>query len=111
MALSAIAMIAMAITIGLIIFRFKKGRNPKLVLVLVFGEFDRSPRMMNHTTMLVSAGFNVNVVAYGTRSSIPFLGESVNFIQLKQPRKLSGGRLVYLIRGLTRYYIMAFTNN
>jgi hypothetical protein len=83
--------------------RFKK-RSDTEVLLIVFGEFERSPRMQNHTNCLLANGFKVNVVAYDSEKGLgSHQNPSLRFIPLKQPKKLSGNRILYIIRGILRF--------
>ena len=82
-----------------------KSISSQHTLILVFGNFEQSPRMMNHLSCLLGNGFTVDVVAYFTSTTTQMNSGAkagVSFIPLKQPRKLHGSRLMYLARGVWR---------
>ena len=51
-------------SIGFLIYKRFILKNENEILLIVFGEFERSPRMKNHKNCFIEKDFKVNVIAY-----------------------------------------------
>lgn len=85
-------------------FLWLKKRRFDYVLVIVFGDIERSPRMRYHCKSLVERGFHVDLIAYKGRSDTPVINPSNPcIIPLLQPPKLEyKNKFIYIIMGLLR---------
>jgi beta-1,4-mannosyltransferase len=73
-------------------------------IIAVLGDIGRSPRMQNHACSLIQHNLKVDFLGYRGSKPIDFLQhtDKVAFHFIDQPKKLSVGKLGYLIGGIAR---------
>lgn len=107
-AIYSACLIAAFVPLVILVWKFTQKASHSCT-VLVFGDLNHSPRILNHVKSLLQAGFKVDLIGYAHEP--PLENTNLTIHKLKQPAKLPRDLLGFITNGIVRvlgqlYYVL-----